>query len=119
MMLRCFSIKITNYWFNLFVSMGFERGLFKSDKHTPIFSFSCGSASCYLRVHESCTNFSPVNINSIAYAVDKKIIPYTRSINYGLFISKFFISTLTEIYLNTLTDSQFGFQEGLTTEVVF
>lgn len=73
------------------------------------FSFSCKSTSCYLRVHESCTN---------AYAVKKKIIPYTRSINYGFFILKFFISTLTEIYLNILTDSQFGFQEGLTTEVV-
>lgn len=118
-MLRCFSIKITKYLFNLFVSLGFVRGLFESDKHPPIFSFSCESASCYLRVHENCTNFSPVNINSIAYAIEKKIIPYTRSINYGLFILKFFISTLTEIYLNILTDSQYGFQEGLTTEVVF
>lgn len=37
MMLRCFSIKITKYLFNLFVSMGFVRGLFESDKHRPIF----------------------------------------------------------------------------------
>lgn len=62
----------------------------------PFFSFSCESASCYLRVHESCTNFSPVNINSIAYAIENKIIPYTGSINYGLFILKFFISSLTK-----------------------